>query len=716
MAYLPLFYLGKAFPAARVTKQNRAPATTDSRYDVGTIWADLTNGLCYICEKNVGGVATWKSLGGSGFIWQHAVLSKVVNQAGAVAAEGNRYISPAAGATWLENYIYEYKAGSWEETAPVEGMVCYIDDINEVDIYDGAAWDNLVSPVTTLAGLTDCEVVAPADKQLLVYVDASSKWTNLDMSGDIVISATGATSFNGSPIVNADVNAAAAIDFSKLASLTEGNILVGNATNVVTALDASGDAKILIGNGTTLTSQSITGDVTLLNTGATTVTGITLGADAQGDIYYRGAAALARLGAGVAGQALVTAGAGGNPYWGTPSVGSASALANSVTCEAGANDYTLAFGAAGGAYTLTIPAVAGSRTFAFINEAQTWGAVQKFTNVGLSALDVGGVNTLILKPNETNAADRTLNIKVNDADRTIDITGNLTLAAGLTTATDAITLTATAGGSSVTLPTAGTVATLDGVEAFTNKTITSGVLATSLILEQVTDDFTISWADPAAARTLSIADPLGNDTFVFEAAAQTLSSKTLTSPIIGTSIVLDQATADYTVVFSDPAAARQLTIGDPAGDDDFVFEDMAQTLTSKIMDAASNTFSNFNAQEMEVAAAAGALGMAVPFIVKKDISNALTTTIYAADFPLKASLVKAWVVETGAGNSGDVTIDDGANVICGAESYTGTDTKVVNFTTIDDAFSTLAAGASLRALNSVNTDDAFVYLMFIPIA
>ena len=45
-------------------------------------------------------------------------------------------------------------------------------------------------------------------------------------------------------VTNAKVDAAAAIAFSKLAALTSGNILVGNASNVPASVALSGDATI----------------------------------------------------------------------------------------------------------------------------------------------------------------------------------------------------------------------------------------------------------------------------------------------------------------------------------------------------------------------------------------------------------------------------------------------------------------------------------------
>lgn len=66
-----------------------------------------------------------------------------------------------------------------------------------------------------------------------------------DQSGNVIVS-------GNASIVNADINASAAIAFSKLAALTSANILVGNSSNVAT-------------------SVAMSGDVTISNTGATTV-------------------------------------------------------------------------------------------------------------------------------------------------------------------------------------------------------------------------------------------------------------------------------------------------------------------------------------------------------------------------------------------------------------------------------------------------------------
>lgn len=68
--------------------------------------------------------------------------------------------------------------------------------------------------------------------------------TSVAMSGDIAITNTGVTSIQADTIVNADINSGAAISFSKLAALTSGNVLVGSAGNVATSVAMSGDITI----------------------------------------------------------------------------------------------------------------------------------------------------------------------------------------------------------------------------------------------------------------------------------------------------------------------------------------------------------------------------------------------------------------------------------------------------------------------------------------
>lgn len=109
---------------------------------------------------------------------------------------------------------------------------------------------------------------------------------NIQASDDVniyqVTSTTGATTVTIASIIdasiipdgaitNAKVNAAALIDWSKMALLTEGNLLLGNGSNVATVTDFSTDTQIGVGDGTTFASVAVSGDATLANTGALTI-------------------------------------------------------------------------------------------------------------------------------------------------------------------------------------------------------------------------------------------------------------------------------------------------------------------------------------------------------------------------------------------------------------------------------------------------------------
>jgi hypothetical protein len=86
-----------------------------------------------------------------------------------------------------------------------------------------------------------------------------TSFTVTDPTADRTITfpdATGTVVLSGS-IVNADINASAAIAFSKLASLTSGRLLVGNASNVATSVAVTGDISITNAGVTAISSGVI---------------------------------------------------------------------------------------------------------------------------------------------------------------------------------------------------------------------------------------------------------------------------------------------------------------------------------------------------------------------------------------------------------------------------------------------------------------------------
>lgn len=73
-------------------------------------------------------------------------------------------------------------------------------------------------------------------------------------------------------ITNSMISASAAIAFSKLASLTSGNILVGSAGNVATSVAMSGDATIIASGALTIANSAVT-NAKLANMAESTIKG-----------------------------------------------------------------------------------------------------------------------------------------------------------------------------------------------------------------------------------------------------------------------------------------------------------------------------------------------------------------------------------------------------------------------------------------------------------
>ncbi len=96
---------------------------------------------------------------------------------------------------------------------------------------------------TISVGGTGLQVADATDGQILIGATAGDTVFQ-SITGDITLSTAGLTAFNGAVIVNADINASAAIDFDKLATLTGANILVGNGSNVATSVTMSGDVTL----------------------------------------------------------------------------------------------------------------------------------------------------------------------------------------------------------------------------------------------------------------------------------------------------------------------------------------------------------------------------------------------------------------------------------------------------------------------------------------
>ena len=129
------------------------------------------------------------------------------------------------------------------------------------------------------------------------------------------------------------------------------------------------------------------------------------------------------------------------------------------------------------------------------------------------------------------------------------------------------------------------------IQTLTNKTLTSPVLTTPQINDTSLDhQYIFAGSELAADRTVTLPLLASGDTFVFEAHIQTLTNKTLTSPVLTTPQINDTS-SDHQYIFasSELAADRTVTLPLLASGDTFVFEAHIQTLSNKTLASPSIT-------------------------------------------------------------------------------------------------------------------------------
>lgn len=272
--------------------------------------------------------------------------------------------------------------------------------------------------------------------------------------------------------------------------------------------------------------------------------------------------------------------------------------------------------------TVTLPLLTGDDEFVFNDHPQTLTnktltsptlTTPTITGVGTFSINDNGSNDLIIASSDgAFSADRTLSIDLTDANRTIDLTGNLVLAGNLTT-TGAYNTTFAQGASvTLTLPTAtSTLATLAEIETLTNKTLTSPVLTTPQINDTSADhQYVFAVSELAADRTVTLPLLTDADEFTFNAHTQTLTNKTLTTPVIasisnsgtitiptGTDTLVARDTTDTltnktltTPVIASISNSGTITI--PTGTDTLVGKATTDTLTNKKFDGGTASASN----------------------------------------------------------------------------------------------------------------------------
>lgn len=258
------------------------------------------------------------------------------------------------------------------------------------------------------------------DAQALYEAEVTALYNGSAWEIKVFPSGEGQKNLNGAELVDGSVATAAiaddAITLAKMNSIARGSIIVGEVSNTPTALDASGNAKLLIGDGTDLASVSMSGDVTISNSGVTTIGAgkVTDAMLANTPQNYSSAATTITTAQILAGCTAV----GGTAIEVIPAPG-ANKIIEIISCTA-FMDYNSAAYAAGGVVELTMGD--GGTTIASASAALLTTASDTTEQFALDTpLLTSGINTAVYFDNAT-AAFTTGNsdLKLNIIYRIID--------------------------------------------------------------------------------------------------------------------------------------------------------------------------------------------------------------------------------------------------------------------------------------------------------
>ena len=273
--------------------------------------AGSTAGIVSFPTAEFKGQYFWDELNGDLYIWSGSAWLPVtitsgelifagtydanLNEVDSVTAAGSALgltvtgALPAASDTNNRYYLVVSASGTGSGNAPAEALAP-----PDMILSNGTTWE-LIDVSGAIAGQTATNIsftpsggVSSTNVQLAIqeldteklgtsltsaylYVgNGSNVATATAITGDVTISNAGVTSIAAGAVVNADINASAAIDYSKLASLTSGNIIIGSVSNVPTA-------------------RAVTGDVTISNTGVTAIgAGVIVDADVSNSAAITG--------------------------------------------------------------------------------------------------------------------------------------------------------------------------------------------------------------------------------------------------------------------------------------------------------------------------------------------------------------------------------------------------------------------------------------------
>lgn len=155
--------------------------------------------------------------------------------------------------------LYYYDGTSWSEVGAQvdDGEITEAklanNSVTSAKIVDGTIVN---ADISTSAGIALSKLATSTAGNIIVY-NSSGVPTAVAETGDVTIDSSGVASIASGVIVNADISTSAAIDLSKLATSTAGNIIVYNSSGVPTSVAETGDVTIDSSGVTSISSGVI---------------------------------------------------------------------------------------------------------------------------------------------------------------------------------------------------------------------------------------------------------------------------------------------------------------------------------------------------------------------------------------------------------------------------------------------------------------------------
>lgn len=183
------------------------------------------------------------------FEWQPSALDYITDNTVAPPTEtlGDRYVLSHDGGAPNAAYdgasagdIVEFDGTVWVSTTPTIGTLISIDDeTTSLRQWGGSSWTQKFFESTTASGFLsrsgfDIQLTNLQNNHLIVGSAGNvATSTNTASLGDIQATSTGGLEIKAGAIVNADINAAAAIELSKLEALTADRALLSSGTGEI---------------------------------------------------------------------------------------------------------------------------------------------------------------------------------------------------------------------------------------------------------------------------------------------------------------------------------------------------------------------------------------------------------------------------------------------------------------------------------------------------